>query len=296
MTQLKNFHKALAFRRRLVPTIMLLLPILAAGCATTQEKQVTRNGVTVKYKAKTAAGNGVEDMSLAHPVNIREETTRNHLAALRYEELTLFGKEKPVFAADDAGKFAPLITQALSRAGKNSVVYFEGETAGGKTAGDVFAAEKRLHWRIHTLNGMDFSSNAARGWSSAWRLIPKAGQTYHVSERLLWKKTWENWIEAGSNPPPTPALETPRLQTNPRRPKSATTAKHPPAGAPAPAATPETEPLHEAAPAGETRKEPAKPASELEEKLEFLKRLHDKQLIDEKEYERKRGELLDKNL
>lgn len=236
-------------------------------------------------------------MSLSHPINLQEKTTRNHLASLRYEELTLFGKEKPVFTPDEAESFSPLITKALSHVSKNSIVHFETETAKGKTTGDVFAGNKRLHWRIHTLSGMDFSSNTARSWSSAWRLTPKTGQAYHVSERLLWKKTWENWIEAGLNLPILPAMEKAAPSLNVDRQRKKTAPAKPPAIEPelAPVAAPEKE-LTREIPAKASLGKPAQSNSELEEKLEFLKRLHDKQLIDEKEYERKRKELLDKNL
>jgi hypothetical protein len=137
-----------------------------------------------------------------------------------------------------------------------------------------------LHWRFSEIQGVKYSltRNQLARYGNAWRLVPKKGQKYHSTDKLLGAKQWTNWIEAKIN------LSAPsNLRTGSKKKKrvSSGTIQSKPA-APQP-----SQPESIA---------PGKSTTELEEKLKFLKHLHEKQLIDKREYEQKRKDLLDQYL
>ena len=100
-------------------------------------------------------------------------------------------------------------------------------------------------------------------WGSTWRLIPQKGQALFTSQKLLGTKTWDNWIVA--------ELKLPEKKSREKKKSKKRAAK--------------------------TKKiAPAEAIPELEEKLKFLKQLEEKGLIDNKEYKRKRKNLLDQYL
>jgi hypothetical protein len=116
---------------------------------------------------------------------------------------------------------------------------------------------------------MGFTGRAKTGWGNVnWRMVPQSGQKYQAVQKLLGPQAQENWIFA-------------ELQPSSKRQKSLGPSKNR-------MAVPSREP-------GNNRHSPQKGPSDpaLEEKLEFLKDLHEKELIDEKEYDQKKKELLD---
>jgi hypothetical protein len=201
-----------------------------------------------------------------------ESDVRSHLEALMFEELSLFGKEKYVFLPEDIDRIARLLTKALKHVPSHKIIHYELETSLGTTKGDIFASKELIHWRFSSIKGMGFSLRSYTGWGNTnWRMVPQSGQKYHATTNLMGSRAQENWVIANLAPKKTTKRP---AQKNSRLSKNKTTD---PSRAPAIAAN-----------------SPAKisdPA--LEEKLQFLKDLHDKNLVNEKEYDQKRKELLD---
>ena len=258
--------------------IFLLLVFVLAGCSTTaKEKKFEKDGLTLMYHPKATVGFEGDDLKLQHPVNISEAMVRNHLTSLYFEGMYLMGKEKPVFLGEDIEKISPWLTKALNRVTPNDVVYFEIQTTNGVTITEVFSSSNKLHWRFPTIRGIDFSKRTLGGWGNAntWRLAPKGGQSYYLANKVLGKRTVENWVSA--------ALDLPETARNAKMNQTRSTGSQKPKK-----------------PAPNTDLENPKKSSgnraELEEKLRFLKQLQEKGLIDEDEYKRKRKTLVDENL
>jgi hypothetical protein len=201
-----------------------------------------------------------------------ESDVRSHLESLMFEELSLFGKTKYVFLPEDIDRIARLLTKALQHVPQHKIIHYELETSGGTTKGDIFASKELIHWRFSSIKGMGFYLRSYTGWDNAnWRMVPQSGQRYHATTNLIGSLVQENWIIAKLVPSKT--SNRPKHK-NPRHSKNKTKARP-------------------RAPAIEADS-PAKisdPA--LEEKLQFLKDLYEKNLINEKEYDQKRKELLD---
>ncbi len=138
--------------------------------------------------------------------------------------------------------------------------------------GQIFATHNKLNWRFSKIRGIEFGDKGFGSWgTTTWRLVPQSGQTYHTTKRFLGTRTDENWIMAD--------LQLPQTSRRVLRHRSSNQQAH---GSPPAASPPRTPP---------TATDP-----ELEQKLRALKQFHDKGLIDDRDYERKKKELLDSYL
>ncbi|QPJ63881.1 MAG: SHOCT domain-containing protein [Candidatus Nitrohelix vancouverensis] len=248
--------------------LCLILPLLTS-CAFKKEKKLEKGGLTLMYPTQASAGSEVNSMQLNHPLNISEDQVRAQLAFLFFEELSLMGKKRPVFAPESINTIAPLIAKGIRHLKPGRLLFFEWESPKGTTSGHVFIVGSMIHWRFDSIQGMDYASSTLSSWGgNTWRLTPIPGQAYHVSKKILGERTNENWIFSKQD------LSVPkRIQKRARK-----LSKDP---------SKQSEPP-------EQRTIPGK--KELEQKLKFLKDLRDKDLIGEEEYQQKREELLNKLL
>ena len=255
--------------------IAVLVSGLLSGCASTKEKKLQTKGFTLSYKDKSSAGSSVNKMQLNHPLKISETAIRNYLRSLVFEELSLFGKKKPVFLSHDIDRIGRLLTKAIHRVPSHKIIHYELETPRGKTSGDIFASKKYIHWRFDSIKGMGFTGRSKTGWGNVnWRMVPQPGQKYQAVQKLLGTQAQENWIFAELQPSSKRQKNSGQknLQSGPSKSRTVVPSREP----------------------ENNRHSPSKgPNLVLEEKLEFLKDLHEKNLIDEKEYNQKRKELLD---
>lgn len=231
------------------------------------------------FKSKSAGGYALADIKLAS-VQVSEGEILRQLRSIQYEELALFGKKKAVFTREQANRIGRLIAKALNKSSGNKIIYYELDTPDGTTEGDVFANGKVLNWRFSSIQGREFSSRSFNGWGgSNWRLLPSSGQRYHSTGRLLGQVAKENWIKVALSRDSAREFREEkeyRDSAPSRKPRKQRRVR--------------AEPSRKQAPAP-TRNNSAD--TELEKKLQFLKGLYDKNLVDEEEYNRKRKELLD---
>ena len=250
-----------------IPFVVAIITVLAlAGCSSTHKsagKTLTTENFTLTYTDKAQAGTKIDELTLQHPLPITERQMVFHMVALTYENLSLLGEAGPVFTKDDIKKTKRLLTKALNKAHPKNIIGFKVESEDGTTQGELFASRGNLHWRFFEIRGVKYSLTrnpmAQRG--TAWRMVPKKGQKFHVTDELLSTKQWTNWIEAKINLPAPANLKIAPAQPNPLK-----------------ATVPEKTP------------------ADLEEKLKFLKHLYENQLIDKREFEQKRKDLLDQYL
>jgi len=276
-----SFHKFMKTHRLLTGTVFLLMVIsLALGCSSKRkgEKTLEMKDLTLSYRDKADGGPDVASVKMAHPVKISEKLLVQHLRRLRYENFALLGEAGPVFDKADIMRLKRLLTKALNNLKPHNIIIFEIESEEGTTLGQVFASKGYLHWRFEEIHGVKHSltRNRLARYGTAWRLIPKKGQRYRAASQLLGTSSKTNWIIAKLDiATAAPAREKPQATR-----KAPETPPEPPSESPpasTPAASPEVDP-------------------ELEEKLKFLKRLYEKELIDQREYQKKRQDILDQYL
>ena len=260
--------------------VAILIALVLTGCTSTQKsagKTLTTEDFTLTYIDKAQAGSKINELVLQHPLSISERQMVFHMVALSYENNSLLGKTGPVFTKEDIQKTKYLLTKALNTAHSQNIVRFEVESEGGTTEVELFASEGKLHWRFFEIQGVKHSltRNQMARYGTAWRMVLKKGQKFHTTKTLLGAKQSTNWIEAKID---LPAPENLKMA----RPKRDT----PNSGQSAPLSqknTPQTV-------------APEKGGSDLEEKLKLLKRLHEKQLINQQDYEKRQKDLLDQYL
>jgi hypothetical protein len=181
--------------------ILVMSSGIISGCASAPEKSFKINGFTLSYKDKTSAqgkfslGSPNSKIQLSHPLKMSESDVRSHLESLKFEELSLFGKEKYVFLPEDIDRIARLLTKALKHVQSHKIIHYELETSGGTTEGDIFASKELIHWRFSSIKGMGFSLRSYTGWGNAnWRMVPQSGQKYHATTNLMGSRAQENWV------------------------------------------------------------------------------------------------------
>lgn len=257
-----------AHSRFVCPAVLgLFIVFLFAGCSATKGKTIKTENLTLRYLQKDQAGTAVAKIRLAHPIQISESEVKVHLLSLRYEELSLLGRRKYAFSPQDVHEVSRLLTKAMNHVSPENIIRFELSTPRGTTKAEVFASQNKIHWRLSSIKGQVFSNNSFPGiGGSNWRLVPKGGQRYHVTKKLLGNQTREDWIVANMalpkiNRPGAGSISKPRKPPPPPR-----------------------------------KTESQEKNLELEDKLKFLKEMHRKKLIDDEEYQRKRRELLDNYL
>jgi hypothetical protein len=253
------------------------------GCSSTHktaDKKLIEENFTLTYKDKAQANGDIGKLILQHPLSISEKQIVFHMVALSYEPFSLFGKASTVFTKEDIQKTKRLLTKALNKAHSQNIITFEVKSEKGSTKGELFASDGNLHWRFFMIQGVRYSltRNQISRYGTAWQMTPKKGQKYHVTDKLLGSKQWTNWIEAKIDLSAPENLKMARPKKN--RPRSSSDQSISPPSQPSPP---------KATASG-------KNIADLEKKLQFLKHLHEKKLIDQQEYERKRKDLLDQYL
>ncbi len=249
--------------------VLVLFTGLNAGCSATPiqgEKTRKFDNLTLSYMDKSRVGSHINELTLQHPVSLAEQEVLHHLVFLHFEGNGLLSKKKPVFKKEGLQKIRRLLTRALHSVSPNHVIGFELDSKGGTTSGIIFASNGRLHWKFDEIRGVPYtlSGNQMAQHGTAWRLVPQKGQKLFSTKTILGNKSWTNWIVAKLKlPGQSPTLKKSAGENRPQA-----TLQNSSRGTP----------------------------DALEEKLEFLKRLHEKELIDAQEYQQKRKDLLDQYL
>ncbi|HKI50298.1 MAG TPA: SHOCT domain-containing protein [Desulfobacteria bacterium] len=259
---------------------VILIALVFAGCTSTQNsagKTLTTEDFKLTYTDKALAGSETNELTLQHPLSISERQMVFQMVSLNYENYSLLGKAGPVFTKEDIKRTKHLLTKALNKAHPQNIISFEVESEDGTTQGQLFASEGKLHWRFFEIRGVKYSltRNQMVRYGTAWRMVLKKGQKFHVTHKLLGDKQWTNWIEAKIDLPAPENLKT-------ARPKNDS-----PTGSGQSAPPPRT--------SSPRTTVPGKNTTELAEKLKSLKYLYENQLINKQEYEQKRKDLLDQN-
>lgn len=263
--------------------VAIVIALILGGCTSTHKsagKTLATEGFKLSFTDKAQTGAEIRELILQHPLSITERQMVYHMVALTYENYSLLGKPGPVFTKDDINKTKRLLTKALNKAHSQNIIGFEIKSEDGTTKGELFASQGILHWRFFEIQGVKYSltRNQLARYGTAWKLVPKSGQKFHLTDKLLGAKQWTNWIEAKIDLP-APA----NLKISPKKKKRL----NPGTARSTPPRSRSSRPKSAV---------PQKSATDLEEKLKFLKHLYENQLIDKQEYEQKRKDLLDQYL
>ncbi len=271
--------------RKNIGFLVLLICFISfnfSGCGgkRTGEKTLEVEDFKLGYTNKADGGPEVSELELQHPFKISENQLLRQMARLYYENYALLGEEGRIFTKKDMLLMKRLLTKALNSARKENIITFDVNSDEGNTVGILFASNGNLNWRFQEIRGVKYSltRNRIARYGTAWRLVPKKGQRYHTSSKLLGAKQETNWIVSRLGPIKKRYRVIKKRSTSPRPSESNSTKMAPSVkDSETPSSNPTIDP-------------------KLEEKLRFLKQLYQNQLIDEEEYQKKRKDLLDRYL
>ena len=242
-------------------------------------KKLIRKDFTLTYINQEEADGGIDQLTLQHPLSISERQMIFHMVALSHENHSSSSKARPVFTTEDIKKTKRLLTKMLNKAHPQHIIGFEVASEGGSTLGQLFASKGLLHWRFFKIRGVWFSKTRnAVEQHGTWRMKPRNGQRFHKSNKSKGTRQWTNWIEAKIDLPAPANLKASRQKTIRPNPGTVQATPSPSQASPPKATAPQNNVI------------------DLEEKLKFLKYLYENQLIDKREYEQKRQDLLNQYL
>ena len=219
-----------------------------------------KSKVKITLRSQFYENSNLTHLKLNHPIQISQAEIINHMVALRSKGTFLGNKEEPIFSVSEIQILAPILFRAFGGVGPEKIIRMQLKSVGGITSGDIFSFKKYLNWRFDSIRGETFlQKNNVRGWNIfSWEMMPKNGQLYFKSGTD--KRIQKNWIISKLKLPISG-------QGNMDNRRSFDT----------------------------LQKEPSKNNinPKLEEKLEHLKYLYDKELIGEEEYKNQQKKIFD---
>ena len=219
-----------------------------------------KSKVKITLRSQFYENSNLTHLKLNHPIQISQAEIINHMVALRSKGTFLGNKEEPVFSVSEIQTLAPILFKAFGGVGPEKIIRIQLKSVGGITSGDIFSFKKYLNWRFDSIRGETFlQKNNVRGWNIfSWEMMPKNGQLYFKSGTD--KRIQKNWIISKLKLPISG-------QGNMDNRRSVDTLQKEPS---------------------ENNINP-----KLEEKLEHLKYLYDKELINEEEYKNQQKKIFD---
>ena len=219
-----------------------------------------KSKVKITFRPQFHENSNLTNLKLNHPIKISQAEIINHMVSLKFKGTFIGNKEEPVFSVSEIQTLAPILFKAFGGVSPEKIIRIQLKSVGGITSGDIFSFKKYLNWRFDSIRGeMFLQKNNVRGWNIfSWEMMPKNGQLYFKSG--IDKRIQKNWIISKLKLPISG-------QGNMDNRRSVDTLQKEPS---------------------ENNINP-----KLEEKLEHLKYLYDKELINEEEYKNQQKKIFD---
>ena len=245
---------------KLLKVVMVFILFSPAFIGVAEGAGSKKSKVKITFRSQFYETSNLTNLKLNHPIKISQAEIINHMVSLRSKGTFLGNKEEPVFSVSEIQSLAPILFKAFGGVSSEKIIRIQLKSLGGITSGDIFSFKKYLNWRFDSIRGETFlQKNNVRGWNIfSWEMMPDNGQLYFKSG--IDKRIQKNWIIS--------KLKLPIFgQGNMDNRRSFDT----------------------------RQKEPSKNNinPKLEEKLEHLKYLYDKQLINEEEYKNQQKKIFD---
>jgi hypothetical protein len=295
---------------------------LIFGCSARSARTplVENHYLRVSLEEQAAGGSG-DASAFAHPADIEKSRLRLFLSRLQYLEKPFMGfgetKKLPVFQTVELDRLVPALSEALAEAGPQERVRFISYNKGGglilekrrRTGGVVFVKKPdqlnlAFSYINYELKDEELKRSVPNKLYSDPLAIRKAETSLiapaYAGHRVKENRKMPMWITAGLNEIGG-SLSAPAVEARPeRREAPGGPSEAGKAPAPEPAAQKPQAPLSieekEASPqpAGEAVDPWEAQKEEVREKLEYLKELHESELISTEEYEAEKKKLLER--
>ena len=186
-----------ARRISILKLFCLSLIFLIGACAAVfkPERNFSKNGLTIKFRSINHLDD-IQNMKFQYPIIISEKNIRNHLLSLFSQKIVSPRRPQPVFSRATVAEIAPLFKIVMKKVEPGKYLHFEYQDSRGVIEGQVFAASKKLHWRLFRINGIAYSNDPLRLRKPTWRLVRTPGLSYQILKSGGFKKSIQNRIVA----------------------------------------------------------------------------------------------------
>jgi len=168
---------------------------MGACAAFKPERNFSKNGLTIKFRSINHLDD-IQNLKFQYPIVISKKNIRNHLLSLYYQKIVSSRRPKPVFSRSAVAEIAPLFKTVMKKVEPGKYLHFEYQGSRGVIEGQVFAASKKLHWRLFRINGIAYSNDPLRLRKPTWRLVRTPGLSYQILKSGGFKKSIQNRIVA----------------------------------------------------------------------------------------------------
>jgi hypothetical protein len=159
------------------------------------ERNFSKNGLTIKFRSINHLDD-IQRLKFHYPIVISKKNINNHLLSLYYQKIVSPRRPKPVFSRSAVAEIAPLFKTVMKKVKPGKYLHFEYQGSRGVIEGQVFAASKKLHWRLFRINGVAYSNDPLRIKKPTWRLVRVPGLSYQILKTGGFKKSIQNRIVA----------------------------------------------------------------------------------------------------
>ena len=184
----------MVLNHRFIKIVVIFVFIGLAAFEVAEGAGSEKISVKITFRSQFHENSHIDKLKLNHPIKILQAEITNHLVLLRYKGTFLGDKEERVFSSPEVQRLAPILMKAFASVGPEKTIRVQLKSVGGVTSGDIFSFKKYLNWRFDSIRGETFlQKNNVRGWNIfSWKLMPQQGQLYFKSGSD--KRIRKNWI------------------------------------------------------------------------------------------------------
>jgi len=244
------------FNRRFVKLLIFLI-VASTPIFKTVTSADSEINIKITFRSQFHEESNIDKLKLNHPIKISHAEITNHLVSMKYKSTFLGSKEEQVFSLLEIQKLAPILVKAFARVATDRTIRFNLRNKGGLTSGDIFSFKKYINWRFDSIRGEAFfkRNNVRDANIFSWNLMPNNNQRYFKTRDD--KRIQKNWVVSSLKLPISHASE------------------------------------GGSSVASDKGSSAIKVNPKLEAKLEHLKYLYGKNLIDDEEYKAQQKKLFD---
>ena len=245
------------FNRRLFKLLIFLIIASTPIFETIASADSEKINVKITFRSQFHEESNIDKLKLNHPIKISHAEITNHLVSMKYKSTFLGSKEEQVFLLPEIQKLAPILVKAFARVATDRTIRFNLQSKGGLTSGDIFSFKKYINWRFDSIRGEAFfkRNNVRDANIFSWNLMPNNSQRYFKTRDD--RRIQKNWVVSSLKLPISHASE------------------------------------GGSSVASDKGSSAIKVNPKLEAKLEHLKYLYGKNLIDDEEYKAQQKKLFD---
>ena len=195
------------FNQRLLKLLIFFAFASTPTFETVASADSEKINIKITFRSQLHKKSNIDKIKLNHPIKISHAEITNHLVSMKYKSTFLGSKEEQVFLLPEIQKLAPILVKAFARVATDRTIRFNLQSKGELTSGDIFSFKKYINWRFDSIRGESFfkSNNVRDANIFSWHLMLKNNQRYFKTRDD--KRIQKNWVVSSLKLPISHASE-----------------------------------------------------------------------------------------